>query len=61
MVGGVLALCTGGVLVSCLQLRWCGPGVLWNALCLCHLGEMAEAIGSTDQGFPALGLLWLGS
>lgn len=42
--------CTKGALTSYLRLKWCGPGALWSALCLCHLGAKAGALVRTNQG-----------
>ena len=44
----------GGALVSHLELKWCGPGVLQGSLCLYHFSEMAESIMSADQEGPGV-------
>lgn len=58
-----------GALASHLELKWYRPGVLQAALNLCHIGKMAGAVVSADQGCPGvhytgatlvgcLGLVW---
>lgn len=67
--GGSRALCFGGSLAIYLKPKWCDPGVFWGALHLCHLGTMAGAVLSTNQGYPCghcsvatllgwLGMMW---
>lgn len=46
-----------GDLASLLKLNWYGPGMFWNALYLCHLGMMAGAVVSADQGYPVCPVL----
>lgn len=50
--GGAGALCTWVTSAGHLELEWCKPGVLQGALCPCHLGETAGAVGELTRGGP---------
>lgn len=55
MAQGVLrALCSVHTLVSGAEPKWCGPGVFWGVLLLCHLGEMVGVVVSADLGCPSV-------
>ena len=41
----------GGALASHVEPKWCELGVFWGVLQLYHLGEMAGAIVSAQQGW----------
>lgn len=43
-------LCSVGALASHLEPKYCGPGELRGALCLCHLFEMVGAVVNAKQG-----------
>lgn len=48
--GGPRALCTGGVLASCLKQMWCRSGVFRDPAHLCHCDATGGAVVNTIHG-----------